>query len=268
MKLSDLTLESLKSIVTGEDSNSDYMTGPELVSFFNNFGTSDTYDYRNGGLPNALSRNKYALSVLKKLNGERNFINLIEALVDNRKTNKPELIVNKLNDVLKYDGYTLVKNDAEIYKVCLLDSDIEISTEAYFDDIKEQILESIRNAKYFIWVAVAWFTDKDLGNELRIKHLSGVNIRVIVNDDNTTTEYGLDFNSKGIEYIKLAPNSIYGKKLMHNKFCIIDMKKVIHGSYNWTSNAKYNKETITITKSRELSERFALEFTKLVSSKY
>ena len=57
--------------------------------------------------------------------------------------------------------------------------------------------------------------------------------------------------------------SNFGKKIMHNKFCIIDFKKVIHGSYNWTNNAKYNNESITITESRELAEEFAEQFIKL-----
>ena len=27
---------------------------------------------------------------------------------------------------------------------------------------------------------------------------------------------------------------------MHHKFCVVDLKKVIHGSYNWTKKAQYN----------------------------
>ena len=50
---------------------------------------------------------------------------------------------------------------------------------------------------------------------------------------------------------------------MHNKFCIIDLQTVIHGSYNWTNNAKYNDETIAIENSRELAEKFAKQFIKL-----
>lgn len=263
MKLSDMTLESLKLIVTGDNSESEYMSGPDLISFFKNFGICDTYDYSNGGLPKSQSRNEYTLNTLKRLNGNKKFSDLIEALADNRKTNNPDLTASRLNEIIKYDGYTLTKNDSGIYKLNLLEMDDNISIEAYFKDIKEKILESIKNAKFFIWIAVAWFTDKDLGNELRKKHLSGVNVRVIVNDDETTSKYGLDFNSRGIEFKKMKPDSEFGKKLMHNKFCIIDMKKVIHGSYNWTSNAKYNKETITITDGREISEKFATEFIKL-----
>lgn len=267
MRLSDLSIEALKLIVIGEYIEDEYLSGPDLVKFFNNFGQNDSYDFRNGGLPEGLSRSNYAVESLNNLNGGDTFIKLIEALVDNRKTKYPDKTATKINEIIKYDGYTLIKNESEIYKLHLINTDNKQNTEAYFKDIKNEIINNINDANFLIWVAVAWFTDKDLGNKLREKHMSGLNIRVIVNDDITTQKYGLDFNSKGIEYIKISPNSIVGKKLMHNKFCIIDMKKVIHGSFNWTSNANYNKETITITEGKDICEKFATEFIKLVNEK-
>jgi phosphatidylserine/phosphatidylglycerophosphate/cardiolipin synthase-like enzyme len=51
---------------------------------------------------------------------------------------------------------------------------------------------------------------------------------------------------------------------MHHKFCIIDLKTVVHGSYNWTNKARWNKETVSIDNSRELAEKFATEFVALV----
>ncbi|MFM6023723.1 MAG: phospholipase D-like domain-containing protein [Dolichospermum sp.] len=51
---------------------------------------------------------------------------------------------------------------------------------------------------------------------------------------------------------------------MHNKFCMIDLKTVIHGSYNWTNKARFNKETITtIQDDRETAEKFADQFIQL-----
>jgi len=76
--------------------------------------------------------------------------------------------------------------------------------------------QCIRNARFTIWVAVAWFTDKDLGNELRKKHRSRMNVRVIVNDDQITEQQGLQFYTKGIEYTIVSPESPWGKKLMQN----------------------------------------------------
>ena len=50
---------------------------------------------------------------------------------------------------------------------------------------------------------------------------------------------------------------------MHNKYCVIDLKTIINGSYNWTLAANYNQENIQITKSRRLAEEFASKFIEL-----
>ena len=52
-------------------------------------------------------------------------------------------------------------------------------------------------------------------------------------------------------------------KLMHHKFCVIDLKKVIHGSYNWTNKAQYNNETISLIENKTMAEEFAMEFLKV-----
>lgn len=51
---------------------------------------------------------------------------------------------------------------------------------------------------------------------------------------------------------------------MHNKFCIIDLKTVIHGTFNWTNAANFNAETIDVTNDdRALAEQFSSEFLEL-----
>lgn len=261
MKVSDLTINALKPYVTGDGAPTPYMSGPELIKFFNAFGFND--EYARDGLPNAWSRNDYAYERLKEVNGRPEFKTLIEALSDSRKVDNPDDVAIEIGDLIKHDGYLLEKNELGIYKVSGTGLEDPVSIEAHFQEIKIQIIESIRNAKFAIWIAVAWFTDRDIGNELRKKHQAGINVRIVVNDDETTKQHGLKFDSKGIEYTMVSPNSPWGKKLMHNKFCIIDLCKVIHGSYNWTSNAKYNNESITITDSRELAEDFACQFIEL-----
>ena len=53
---------------------------------------------------------------------------------------------------------------------------------------------------------------------------------------------------------------------MHDKFCIIDFQTVIHGTFNWTKAANYNKETISTDNNRTTAEAFADEFIKLKRS--
>lgn len=51
---------------------------------------------------------------------------------------------------------------------------------------------------------------------------------------------------------------------MHHKFCIIDLKKVITGSFNWTEKANFNFENIKIIESREKAEDFASRFIQII----
>ncbi len=195
MKVSSLTINALNPYVTGDNSIAPRMTGAELIVFFNEFGCSDKYT--RSGLPNNWSRREYTDHRLKELNGSPEFKKLIEALIDSRKVEAPDSISLKIAELIKHDGYLLKKNELEIYKVEGTQPEDPISIEAHFEEIKENIINSIENARFTIWIAVAWFTDKDIGNALWRKHKAGVNVRVVVNDDENTNKYGLKFNTQG-----------------------------------------------------------------------
>lgn len=141
-----------------------------------------------------------------------------------------------------------------------IDSDL-LGLISEFENIKELILEELNKAKYIIWVSVAWFTNKDLANLLYVKAKQGLNIQVILNDDKINTT----LKEKLIEHfdVYFVPSNDKFSKLMHNKFCIIDLEKVIHGSYNWTNKAQYNNETISIIDSRLEAKKFAEQFLKI-----
>ncbi|MCM2680626.1 phospholipase D-like domain-containing protein [Echinimonas agarilytica] len=128
-----------------------------------------------------------------------------------------------------------------------------------FENIKKLIVDEIRKAEFCIWVAVAWFTDKDLANLLYFKKKEGLNIQLIINDDHINFQLGEKLGTI-FETYKIPENS---RKLMHNKFCIIDLKKVIHGSYNWTNKAQYNNETVSIIENKAIAENFAKQFIAL-----
>ena len=52
---------------------------------------------------------------------------------------------------------------------------------------------------------------------------------------------------------------------MHHKFCIIDFKEVLHGTYNWTNNAQYNDEDIEIDKNESTVVKFMNRFNELLA---
>lgn len=140
------------------------------------------------------------------------------------------------------------------------------SQEIHFDDIQNQILEEIRKAKYTIWVAVAWFTNKTLYEALVERKKCGVNVQIVIddNDKNTNVPFRLEDE---FETYRISILSYY-KNIMHDKFCIIDLATVIHGTFNWTNAANYNRETISIDKNSVTARTFADEFIKLKTRVY
>lgn len=114
------------------------------------------------------------------------------------------------------------------------------------DKIQNAIQKELFKANGSIKVAVAWFTNEMLLQPLILNLKTGVSVELIINDDeiNRNGASSLDFS----EFIKsggvLKWNTT--SQLMHEKFCIIDDRIVISGSYNWTNKSEYNKEAITI----------------------
>lgn len=143
-----------------------------------------------------------------------------------------------------------------------LEEDYEIAHDVHFEEIRQQIIQSIRSAKYTIWVAIAWFTDKDIYNELLIKKNEGLNIRIIISDEvnNQPLIHGMVKNFDTKIYPKVGYNRL------HNKFCIIDLEYVLHGSFNWTPTASKNAETLATALDKYFVYKFADEFLELYSS--
>lgn len=137
----------------------------------------------------------------------------------------------------------------------------DISQEVLFENIQKQIIQEIKAAKYVIRIAMAWFTDPVLYQELLKKKREGQTIEIVLDDNekNRNADFNLeeDFNT---HWVKIE--SLY-KNIMHDKFCIIDLYTVVHETFNWTKAANYNKETISIDRNRTTAESFSDEFMKL-----
>lgn len=270
MKLSEFTINALKNIFSGDSTLTPYRSGPKLVDFFNRYGSKDVYNSQNGGLPNNASRNQYVVNKLIDFNGTNNLSKIILSLSDSRfYAEEPgsydiDKVINEVNKLIIHDGYKLI----EMSGAYLIEGEQlpdEIDVEVHFEDIQNQIIESLNSARFIIWVTVAWFTNKVLFDKLLEKKNQGLNIQVIILDDEINNKFGFDFESN-FETIRFKKTGIFDN-LMHNKFCIIDLRKVIHGSYNWTNKANYNKETISIETSKELAEKYAEEFIKIKNCK-
>jgi len=150
----------------------------------------------------------------------------------------------------------------ELDKVILsIENGDHLKLEAKFENIQQRIIEEIVKAEFSIWVAVAWFTDRDIAVKLYQKKKQGLNIEIIVIDDEINKKITF---YEHLNVHKIRPFDKY-QNIMHHKFCVIDLKKVIHGSYNWSLKAQYNKETVSIIENKAQAEKFAREFIKLKS---
>lgn len=134
-------------------------------------------------------------------------------------------------------------------------------TIAYFEDIKSHITRELSNAKTSIIVAVAWFTDNDLFEILCQKAKCGLNIELIIANDEFNHNSIIDYNRiNQLGGYFSFDSSNNPNSLMHNKFCIVDLNKTITGSYNWSYKARNNRENITITTDSSLALQFARQF--------
>lgn len=138
-------------------------------------------------------------------------------------------------------------------------------TQAYFNNIRQEIFNRLATTCFEINIAVCWFTNKELF-ELICEKLSEKKIKVnliVLNDGINNKVNGLDFQ----KFIDIGGCFYFSniEKPVHNKYCIIDRKILITGSYNWTYLSENNYENITITDDESIINAFSKDFVRLQS---
>ena len=136
--------------------------------------------------------------------------------------------------------------------------------QAYFCDIRNQIIPLLKNAMREIRIAMAWFTSSEIFDTMLECCQKGIKIDLILlNDANNFMNYAPDFNEfiKAGGILRIANRDI---GLMHHKFCVVDDTVVITGSYNWTYNAETNNiENILITDDKDVIHQYQNAFKSL-----
>lgn len=129
-----------------------------------------------------------------------------------------------------------------------------------YQKIEQLLLVNLANTKSSLKIAVAWFTNPNLFNlVLQLLH-NKIDVTVILSNED------INFVNPKINYddfIAAGGKLFVGNSqhLMHNKFCIIDDKYLINGSYNWTIKAeKSNYENVVLTDNLNLVSDFNLYF--------
>lgn len=144
-----------------------------------------------------------------------------------------------------------------------------MQTEAVFENIAERIQQEISKANKSIYIAVAWFTNKNLFNELVNKAKDGCDISLIISNDEINQNSSIDFEKLISSNSKVYKIGNGNTELMHNKFCVIDYSTIITGSYNWSYKAENNFENVIITNNdTSLAEQFISEFNNIRKQYY
>ena len=136
----------------------------------------------------------------------------------------------------------------------------------YSNNIQNVIQRELFTANSSIKIAVAWFTNDLLFQPLLLKLATGVKVDLILNKDEINLSSSIDFNLFAQQGGNLYWNE--SNRLMHEKFCIIDDRVVITGSYNWTNKAEHNDESISVFTDDTSTILFYLDLFGKLSSKY
>ncbi|MGL4654717.1 MAG: phospholipase D-like domain-containing protein [Sarcina sp.] len=264
MKLTDYSINCLAKIIAGDTFPNEtiYRGGRQLVEFFWKYGFRDIYSSQ---FP---TRWVYVKEKLMELNETKKLEKVFIDVVDTRHFIGLEFNNSKtleaINEIIKYDSFEIKQNSDSMYYI---EGDIleekEVEVEVSFEEIQDKLISELQNAKYIILVAVAWFTNKKIYNVLKAKQAEGVVVRVIISNDDTNNGSGLDYSI--FDTYKMSKFGQYKYNIMHNKFCVIDLKKVLEGSYNWTNSAEYHKEQFMTISSFEQGGIFADRFMELRS---
>ncbi len=117
-------------------------------------------------------------------------------------------------------------------------------------EIHMAIKDALRSASQEILIAAAWFTDGELFEVVRQKIEQNVKVEIVLSDNTDNARLPFDeLNDSGAVVYRIR-NVGYG--IMNQKFCIIDRRQVLHGTYNWSMNArKNNHESIIVTNHEE-----------------
>lgn len=143
---------------------------------------------------------------------------------------------------------------------------------SHFDrKIQDQIREILNEAKYSIRVAMYNFNDDSLFRTICHKAEQGIEVEILLDSKSDQNEYILKVLSPRLASaggsIFLYNNVSGNFSIMHNKFCIIDDKMFLTGSYNWTYNAaKYSNENIVIVDDFQATFEYTKKFNQLKKS--
>jgi len=128
--------------------------------------------------------------------------------------------------------------------------------------VGKALTEAIRGAHERLTVGLYGFDNTDLGDELLKLVKRKVTVRIKIDSARSASKKVgalIDrLKAGGVEVQTVAPN---GRN--HNKFAVIDGKRVVTGSYNWTLKSEGNWENLLILDCPELAQSYESEWERI-----
>jgi len=139
---------------------------------------------------------------------------------------------------------------------------------AFNEECEDVILQSIAQSRESIWVAAYAFTRTRIARALAEAHRRGV--RVAVKMDANQAEFPgarklvAWLRDQGVPVTLIHTAGEYAA--MHNKFMVFDLRRVVTGSYNFTTVAQVsNWENLVWLDSADMAEQYKLAWDAIVS---
>lgn len=128
--------------------------------------------------------------------------------------------------------------------------------------IGKTVIAAIRGANERVTLALYGFDNSDLGEELLQLVKRNVEVRLKIDTARSANKKIVAFIARlkagGVNVQSVAPN---GRN--HNKFVVIDGKRVITGSYNWTLKSENNWENVLLLDCPPLAKQFESEWARI-----
>jgi hypothetical protein len=129
-------------------------------------------------------------------------------------------------------------------------------------EIKQRIISEINNAQRCIYLAMAYFTDREIAMAIVEANNRKVQVDIILSSNVQNETVKLMLKGAGISVHAFDTGDARG--IMHHKFCLIDSKISINGSYNYSLNASNNNvENIQVSDNIAIYSQFLTEFERL-----
>ncbi|XP_066518104.1 mitochondrial cardiolipin hydrolase isoform X2 [Hoplias malabaricus] len=130
------------------------------------------------------------------------------------------------------------------------------------DSSFSRLLEHLLSTSVSLDLCVFSFSHADLSRAVLLLHRRGVMVRVVTDRDYmsiTGSQIG-SLRRAGICVRHEMSKVVH----MHHKFALVDGRKLVTGSLNWTATAvQSNKENVIVTEEPELVQPFREEFSRL-----